>query len=45
MMRFLFKMLGLSRTPELSEREYCRLVARSRRRCPVTGRFVREARS
>ena len=25
---------------ELTEREFCRLVARSRQRCPVTGRFV-----
>lgn len=41
MMRALLKLLGLSRTPkELTERQFNQLVARSRQRCPRTGRFV-----
>ena len=41
MISAILKLLGLSRTPEMTEREFRQLVARSRRRCPVTGRFVR----
>lgn len=41
MMRTLLKLLRLFRTPEMTEAEYHRLVARSRQRCPLTGRFLR----
>lgn len=41
MIRPILKLLRLSRTPEMTEAEYRRIVAQTRQRCPRTGRFVR----
>ena len=41
MIRAILKLLQLSRTPEMTEAEYRRIVARTRQRCTRTRRLVR----